>query len=156
MKLWRHYTSSFFTNLAFFGGALGITAGFSYDAGATKIDQTAKTNRVLSRAIADPTVPLSEQAAVVIADSTDYGVTRDISTFRFNSFAVNYRVPRHVARLVGAQELVVAVRGDNLALHSTYGGKDPDVTAWSPTEQVIDTGQLARPRTWEFALSLRY
>lgn len=164
-RLYPAYTTQLHTDVALFGGAVGVSAGFSYDNGATQIDQTARTNWVLARALVDPSTPLGQQAAVVAStlgissetrDVTDYGLMQVISTFRFNSFAVNYRAPTPVARLVRAQQLTVALQGSNLALHSTYNGRDPNVSAWSPGENIVDTGQLALPRTWQLAVYLQY
>jgi hypothetical protein len=139
-----------------FGGAVGITAGFSYDAGATQVDSTATMNWLLSRALIDPDAPFQDQAAVLALDSTAYGMTQDVSTFRFNTVSVNYRAPARIARLFRAQQLTVGIQGSNLRMHSTYRGKDPDVSAWSPDENIRDTGQLPLPRTWQMSLSLQY
>ncbi len=51
---------------------------------------------------------------------------------------------------------VRALQGANLALHTTYQGKDPNVNAWSPWEAVVDTGQMPQPRTWQFQINLTY
>ena len=81
---------------------------------------------------------------------------QEVSTFRFSSLSVNYRAPISVARLLLAQQLTVAVQGSNLALHSTYRGKDPDVNSWSPGETIVDTGQLGQPRLWQIRVDLQY
>lgn len=155
-RLLPDYQTAVHTNVVLFDGALGITATVSYDAGATQIDRTARTNWPLVRALVDRTAPLGEQAAVLVADSTEYGITHDISTLRWSSFSVNYRAPAGVARLLRAQQVTVAVQGSNLGLRSSYGGKDPDVSAWSPSETIMDTGQLPQPRTWQLSLFLQY
>lgn len=159
-RLYPAYQSSLFTNVALFSGAVDITAGFDYSAGQTQVDQTLRTNFVLTRALVDASVPLSEQAAVWastrVTNPTDYGLMQEISTFRFNSLSVNYRVPAGVARLVGAQQLGIAVQGSNLGLHSTYRGKDPNVNAWSLGENIIDTGQLPVPRLWQVRIDMQF
>jgi hypothetical protein len=155
-RLFPAYTTSLSTDLALFGGAVGITAGFSYESGATQIDETARTNWVLSSALIDPSTPFGDQAAVLALDSTEYGMTQDISTFRFNTLAVNYRAPARIARLFRAQQLRIGIQGANLGLHSTYRGKDPDVTTWNQGETIRDTGQLPTPRTWQLTLFLQY
>ena len=111
---------------------------------------------MLARAISDPSASLNEQAAVVAYDSTTYGMTQKVSTLRFSSFSVNYRAPQHIARLLRAQGVSIGLQGSNLGLHSTYSGKDPNVSAWTPTEQIVDTGQLPMPRTWQLRLNLTY
>lgn len=152
------YTSSLFTNMMLFGGAVGVTAGFSYDAGQTQVNSTLATNWVLARAFVDTGSALGEQAAVIasISGRTDYGLMQEISVFRFSSLSVNYRAPVRVARLLRAQQLSVAIQGSNLGLHSNYRGKDPNVNAWSPGEAVVDTGQLPQPRTWQIRVDVDY
>jgi hypothetical protein len=83
-------------------------------------------------------------------------MTQDISTFRFQAFSVNYVPPMRVARLVRAQRMILTLTGSNLALQSTYRGKDPDVSSWSASEVIRDTGQLPVPRTWQIGISLQY
>jgi hypothetical protein len=150
------YQTSLNTNLTLFDGAIGITANFGYQSGATQVDSTSIRNWVLSPALVDPNTPRADQAAVLALDSTAYGMTQDVSTFRFNSLSVNYRAPGSVARLLRARMLTIGVVGGNLGLHSTYRGKDPDVSAWSPGGAIRDTGQLPLPRTWQMSLSLQY
>jgi hypothetical protein len=169
-RLLPDYTAGLHTNVALFNGALGITAGFNYTAGATQKNMTA-LNQALSRAMSDATAPFSEQAAVLayqglgggcpndpecLSPATEYGILQTVATWRFQSLAVNYRAPTAVARLLRAQQLSVALQGDNLGLHSSYRGKDPDVNAWSPGERVVDEGQLPQPRTWQLAVFLQY
>ncbi len=144
------------TNMVLFGGAVGISASFSYNGGAMQVDETARTNWVLARGLFDPSTPFSEQAAVLALDSTNYGLTQSVSTFRFNSLSVNYRAPMQVARLMRASQLTIAIQGANLAMHSSYRGKDPDVMAWGAGENIVDTGQLPQPRTWQLAVYLQY
>ncbi len=79
-----------------------------------------------------------------------------VSTLRFNSMAVSYRMPQRVARLLGAENVSVALQGANLGLHTNYRGKDPNVNAWSPGETVVDAGQLPQPRTWQLNVALHY
>ncbi len=153
-RLLPAYTMTLHTNVVLFGGAVGAAASFSYESGATQIDEAARTNKMLSRAFVDPTAPLSEQAAL-LAD-TDYGVTQEISTFRFSTVSLRYNVAPSLARLVRAQQLSIALQGSNLGLHSTYRGKDPNVSAWSPGEGIKDTGQLPLPRLWQLRVDLRY
>jgi hypothetical protein len=149
------YVGSLSTNVALFGGAVGVTADLSYQGGATQVDRSGSW--VFSRALTDPAAPLSEQAAVLATGlGTEYGLMQAVSTVRINSVSVRYRAPERVARLLGARQLSVALQGANLGLHSSYRGKDPNVTAWGPGEAVYDTGQLPQPRDWQFRLDLDY
>jgi hypothetical protein len=142
-----------------------VAATFSYSHGATQVNQTAHTNWVLEPAFSDPRTPLAQQVAIVASTFpvdgngqtlTDYGLIQDVSTFRFQSLSVRYRVPAMVTHALRMQELSVAIQGSNLGLHSTYAGKDPDVSAWSPGESVVDTGQLPTPRLWQLSVNVRY
>lgn len=156
-RLLPKYQTALHTNLALFDGALGVHAGFTYDAGASQINQTARDNWVLARALVDPSAPLGEQAAVLASQfGTTYGVTQQVSTFRFQSLSVNYRAPAAITRVVRAQQLSIAAQGSNLGLHSTYRGKDPNVNSWQPGESVVDTGQLPQPRTWQLSVYVTY
>src|SRR5690606_34912021 len=78
------YRTSGSTNLALFGGAIGIAVTMSFDAGATQVNQSYRRNWVLARALVDPTVPLSEQATVLastrLVNPTDYGLMQEFST----------------------------------------------------------------------------
>jgi hypothetical protein len=136
---------------------------FSHNGGQTQIDKTAQQNWVLARGLVDPTSSFAEQAAMLASTLptgdpmfTEYGLTQDVSTFRFNEFSVNYRAPIALARLLRAQSLTLAVQGRNLAMHSTYKGKDPDVNTWSSGESIFDSGELPQPRTWQLAMYLQY
>ncbi len=155
-RLQPEVVTSMHNNFSLFNGAVSVSAGFNYTGGAMQVDETARTNWVLARGLADPSASFLEQASVLALDSTNYGLTQSVSTFRFNSLSVNYRAPSRIARLIGASQLTVAVQGANLAMRSTYRGKDPDVMAWSAGENIIDTGQLPQPRTWQLSLFLQY
>src|SRR5690606_28577548 len=90
-RLQPTYQTTASTNLVLFGGAVGIAATMSYDAGATQVNQSYRQNWVLSRALVDASVPLSEQAAVLattrVPDPTDYGLIQEFSTFRLSTLS---------------------------------------------------------------------
>lgn len=157
-RLYPAYQTSLSTDLMLLGGSIALTADFSYDAGATQINETARNNWVLVRALSDPGAPFSEQASVqaYVSGRSEYGLIQDISTFRFTTLSASYRAPSRVTRLFGARQMSITVSGSNLALHSTYEGKDPDVNAWSSGETIVDAGQLPQPRTWRFSVRLEY
>ena len=51
----------------------------------------------------------------------------------------------------------MALQGSNLALHSNYRGKDPNVNAFSTVsgvDETADLGQIPEPRTWWLKLTL--
>ena len=82
----------------------------------------------------------------------------DVSKFRFQSISLMYHASERIARLFRAARLSVGIQGDNLGVYSAYRGKDPNVSAWNVSggEDVRDTGQLPRPRTWQVVVSLGY
>lgn len=160
-QLQPKYTLAVATDVALFHGAIGVAATVSYEDGATQLDQVARSAWVLQRALDNPEAPLAEQAVAMSATrstepSSVSGVVHRLATLRFSSLSVSYRVPTVVARLVRAQQLSVAVQGANLGLRSTYGGRDPNVSNWTPSEQVVDRGQLPMPRLWQVAVRLTY
>jgi hypothetical protein len=53
-----------------------------------------------------------------------------------------------VSRRLRVPNLSVALQGENLALHSNYRGKDPNVSAIATGNFTADTGQLPMPRVW--------
>ncbi len=151
-----NHTSSLSSNMSLFGGMFRITADFSYTAGGTQVDESARKNWVLSRPLIDATSPAGDRAAALAFDSTTYGLTQSIATFRFNSLSINYRAPTSITRLLRAAQMTIGVQGSNIGLHSTYRGKDPNVSAWTPGETITDTGQLPQPRTWNLSVQLIY
>ncbi len=104
--------------------------------------------------------PLAAQAVAVAAtrstDPSAYGLVHRLATLRFTALSVSYRAPAGIARFLRAQQLSVAVQGANLGLHSTYGGRDPNEGSWTPSESVVDRGQLPLPRLWQLAVRLTY
>jgi TonB-linked SusC/RagA family outer membrane protein len=169
-RLLPEYTMSLHTSVDLFDRSVSLSAGFSYESGATQIDDAIYNNAPLVRGLVDPAAPFSEQAAALASVNvppdgatigsggrrTEYGLMQDVSLFRFTSLSVSYRAPQRVARFLRAEQLSVAIQGDNLGLHSTYRGKDPNVGAAISGEGIRDSGQIPRPRTWQIAFSLRY
>jgi hypothetical protein len=87
---------------------------------------------------------------------TDYNWYQTVSSLRFNSLSVQYRVPAAVTRRLGAQQLAVLVQGQNLGLWSNYRGLDPDVNSFSTGNEVGDNGVLPQPRSWQLRLNFTY
>jgi len=89
--------------------------------------------------------------------TTSIGAIQTVNTFRFNDLSINYVVPTGLAHVFRAQTMSVALQGSNLALHTNYRGKDPNVNAFSTVssgDETIDLGGLPQPRTWWLKLSL--
>ena len=105
------------------------------------------------RADIDPNAPLSDQAFIVA--QTSQGFVQTLSTLRFNSVAIQWRLPAAVARRLGARRGSLAIQGSNLGLVTNYLGKDPLVNS-APSERLQDGGALARPREWRIRVGLSY
>lgn len=150
-----NYQASAHTNLALLNGALSVGASFAYEDGLTQVNQTAR-NRLFSRGLNDSSAPLGEQATAAVMFDTDYGLMQTVSLLRWQSLSIGYRVPSSVARLLGADEIGVAVQGSNLGLHTNYRGKDPSVGASPAGNAVLDAGQLPQPRSWQLRVDVRY
>lgn len=143
-------------HLSFFRGRIGVDANFTYEHGATQLNEMAFDNQIFSQALNDPHAPLGEQAAVAAMDRTTYGELQTLSTLRFNTLSISYALPTTMARRVGASALSLYVQGTNLGLFTNYKGKDPNVNAYASGNTIADTGVLPLPRTWQFRVSARY
>jgi hypothetical protein len=143
-----------------------VDAGFQYEHGITQISGADIGRTGASRALNDPTTSKGELAGILVltpdlgagllSPVTPYGVIQNVSMLRFNSFAIAYNAPAAFARNFGASALSVALQGTNLGLFTNYQGKDPNVNAYPNGNDVLDTGQLPAPRTWQLRVSLRY
>jgi len=152
-----NYKAALHTMLSLFHGALSVDAGLEYQNGLTQLNQMIITNNNFSRGLNDPSAPFGEQAAAVtIQNNTHYGAYQTLSTLRFNSLSVGYRLPAAVARRLNASAISVALQGTNLGLWTSYRGKDPDVNANATGNLVADTGILPMPRNWQLRVSVAY
>ncbi len=162
------YQTTLSSNIGLFGGAVSIATDISYESGASQmqLNNQRYAGWVLSRGLADPSAPMSAQAAAIAEypsgnnntgfHGTSWGTIQAVSMLRFNSLSVGYQAPPRVAKLFGAQRAAIAIQGRNLGLHSDYRGMDPNVSAWAPGEQTFDTGQLPQSRLWQFRVDLMY
>jgi hypothetical protein len=99
-------------------------------------------------ALNNPTLPVSEVAAIAVSDRTGIGLAQTVSVLRWQSISVSYLVPPNVSRRLRVPYMSVALQGSNLALHTNYRGKDPNVSARATGNSTDDTGQLPLPRLW--------
>jgi hypothetical protein len=150
------YQASWHTTLGLAHGALTVDAGFDYQHGLTQLNQTLAQTQVFTQGLNDPNASFGQQAAAAALSQTLYGAYQTVSTLRFHSMTVSYRMPPAVARRLGAAALSIAVQGANLALWTNYHGKDPDVNVNPTGNQVTDAGQLPVPRTWQVRVSASY
>ncbi len=149
-----NYEAGLHSTLALFGNALTVGLGFQYQNGLTQQNLVAGRGQVLSQALNDPHASFGAQAAAVAP--TNYGQIETVSVLRLTNLTVSFRVPRSVARGIGAEALAVTVGGANVALWTNYRGKDPNVNVFSTGNAVADGGQLPIPRTWQVRVSASY
>ena len=155
------------SGLTLLSGRLSINATFAYVNGLTQFNDGAVNSGSFALLPNTPGTPLSTQAAVQAAaaggscivagglvscpPTTKIGAIQTVNTLRFNDLSINLSMPKSVARLFRASFMSVALQGSNLALHSNYRGKDPNVNAFSTSangDQTTDLGQIPQPRTW--------
>jgi hypothetical protein len=149
-----NYEASFHTNASFFNGTISLGADIDYQNGLTQYNRTVGKNATFSAAFNDPAASFGEQAALIAP--TDYGSFESVSTLRFNSLSIAYRLPVSFAQRFGATALNIMLQGTNLGLHSSYSGKDPNVNAFATGNGVADTGILPQPRTWQLRVNASY
>jgi hypothetical protein len=151
------YLATLFTNMSLFHGAVTATVGFSYQHAFTQLNLgLRRLSGFHSAALADPSSPLSAQAAVAAAPYTDAGLLETVSVLRLNSISVAYNVPQRLARSMGAQAVSLQLQGTNLGLWTHYQGKDPNVNAFSTGNGIADTGVLPTPRTLQVSVRVAY
>ena len=148
------YQMNINTGVTFFNGHLGVNATLAYVNGLTQNPTGSAQIYNLANA---PNTSLAAQAALAADQVTPIGLIQTVNTFRFNDLSINWIVPRSVANWFRAPHMVLALQGSNLALHTNYRGKDPDVNAFATVtagDETVDLGQLPEPRTWWLKLSL--
>jgi hypothetical protein len=150
------------TDLALLDGRLSVAATFSYQNGMTQDNAGALTSGTFSQTANALSTSLATQAALVAATElpnggSQIGVLQTVNVFRFNTLSINYVLPKTSLRWLRVPRASIAVQGSNLALHTNYRGKDPDVNAFSAVssaDETVDLGQLPEPRTWWLRLTL--
>ena len=104
-------------------------------------------------AAVDPTAPLGQQAAYIQAVVNNGAYIGTSSSVRLNEFSVTYNVPTATARrLLRVSSLAVTLAGRNLALWSSYAGKDPNVDTSGLFGEVTSDNGLGTPQPRQWAL----
>jgi hypothetical protein len=159
------------TGITLLEGRLSLHGTFAYQHGMTQNNLTATQSAGVELLPNDPTLSLGTQAALVAAfcsrapdngnlfgcAPTPIGMIQQVNTFRFNDVSVNYTLPRLVSQWLHVPRSTLALQGSNLALHSNYRGKDPNVNAFSTAQGgdvTADLGQIPEPRAWRLTLNL--
>ena len=160
------------TGITLFNGRLSATATFAYQNALTQDNVGACNSASFINLPNNPATSLSAEAAIVastcgkifhgdedlsLGRSTDIGLIQTVNTFRFNELSINYVVPKAVSSWFRVPHMTLALQGSNLALHSNYNGKDPDVNAFSTVsagDETADLGQIPEPRTWWLRMTM--
>jgi hypothetical protein len=157
------------TTITLLNGQLSATANFAYQNGMTQTNAAALYTGSFYLLGNNPATPLAYQAAVQAAEcfsfvggytcatKTNYGLLQTVNEFRFTALSINYQLPRTVSSWFHVPRASVALQGSNLALHTNYRGKDPNVNAFSTVssgDETADTGQVPEPRTWWLKFTL--
>lgn len=165
------YQLNFNTGVTLLSGRLSVNATFAYQNGLTQTNAGALNSGAFAILPNAPGTSLATQAAVVAATcgtfpdgcvggQSDIGIIQTVNTFRFNDLSINYTLPRTLSNWLRVPTASLALQGSNLALHSNYRGKDPNVTVFSTNtvngsgDLTVDAGQLPLPRTWWLKLTL--
>jgi outer membrane receptor protein involved in Fe transport len=153
------------TALTLWHGKVRVNAVFDFQDGMTQLNQGGTL--ALAKFALSPTAAPGQQAAALAAAcyyasttapgcdqiATAYGLIQTVSVLRFNSLSVGYQVPRAITQRLRVPQTSIALQGSNLGLWTNYRGKDPNVTAVTSGESVIDTGILPLPRTWRLSVN---
>jgi len=148
------YTASLHSTVSLFRGVLSVSAGLLYEDGMTQENAARRSLRAFSRGWNDPSSSLVEQLSSF--DVTGYTTIQTVNSLRLNSVSVSYMVPTNVSRWFGADALTVSLQGTNLGLWTNYSGLDPNVNGRATGNNVVDTGVIPTPRTWQIRVNATY
>jgi len=171
------YQINFNTGVTMLNGRLSVNATFAYQNGMTQQNFGSLQSGAAYFLLNTPNLPLTSQAAYVAATcsggnnvnssifdasqcngkGSTIGLIQTVNTFRFNALSVNYTVPSSIAQWFRVPRMTLALQGSNLALHTNYRGKDPNVNAFATVsggDETADLGQIPEPRTWGLKLTL--
>jgi len=148
------------SDFALWNGTLRVSANLDHIMGQTtqlKVgDGTFGNSNFMPRAAVDPTTPLGAQAAYIQAEINNKSYLGTSSSLRLNELSVTYTFPVHLIRQFHGQSLAMTVAGRNVALWSSYAGKDPNVdTSGLLGEASQDNGLgTPQPRSWILRFNL--
>jgi TonB-linked SusC/RagA family outer membrane protein len=151
-----NYMATLATTASFFRGALAVTAGLTYEDGLAQHNDAAARLLPFSSALNDENASFAEQAAAARMEDTPFGLIQTVSTLRFNELAVTYNARSGLAQRFGARALSLSLQGRNLGLRTNYAGLDPNVNGRVSGNDVLDTGLIPQPRTWQLRVNAIY
>jgi hypothetical protein len=157
-----NYELSLTTQLSFLNNRMTVNTAVDFQQGMTQFLGGATsggacgqiTNGCLSVLLNNPTISSGEFAAIAASAQTAVGLAQTVNVFRWQSLSVNYLVPTTLSQRIGLANLSLYVQGSNLALHTNYQGKDPNVNANASGNFTNDTGQLPEPRLWSVGVRI--
>jgi hypothetical protein len=140
------------TSLSLLNNSITINTAADYQQGITQVlgggALSGGLNPNADLWLNDPAVSPGLFAAIVASNQTAIGLAQTVNVLRWKSLSVSYLVPPSLSRRIHLPTLQVALQGNNLALHSNYRGKDPNVSGTAFGNFMVDTGQLPTPRLW--------
>ena len=152
-----NYELTVSTDLGLFNDRLRLNTSVDYQNGLTQF----MSNSPLDLLLNNPTLTSAQQAAIAAStqnssfNPTGIGLLQTVNTLRWNTLSVTYLAPPSLARLMHVPTFSLALQGSNLALHTNYRGKDPNVNAFSSGNLTQDTGGLLPPpRVWNLRVTL--
>lgn len=163
------YQLNLSTGLTVLNGRLGLNATFAYQNGLTQMNQGALNSGGLFLLPNTPSTPLATQAGIVATCQvpvilamkcgigSSIGLMQTVNTFRFNDLSINFELPKTFSSMFRVPRASIALQGSNLALHTNYRGKDPNVNAFatvSAGDETSDLGEIPEPRTWWLKVNL--
>jgi len=146
------------SSVGLWNGAIRITANLDQINGqSTQLPISAHGGGFSPRAGVDRTASLGAQAAYIQAVANNYSYLGTSSSVRLNELAVTYTVPTVLTRrLLHAESLGLTLAGRNVALWSSYAGKDPNVDTSGLLGEASTDNSLGtpQPRIWTLRFNL--
>lgn len=162
------YELNLTSGMTVFNGRVSVNATFAYQHDLTQLNEGAGTSGGFQNIANAPGTSLATQAALVAftgctvfcagSAGSNIGLIQTMNVFRFDALSVSFTPPRRVSDMIRVPLRTIAVQGSNLALHTSYRGKDPNVNAFSTStlgsDFTADLGQIPQPRTWWLKLTV--
>jgi len=148
------FSASLHSTFSLFRGALSISAGLLYEDGMTQFNTLRKNLRAFTKGWNTPSAQLDGQLPAL--DRSEFTSIQTVNSLRLNSLSATYTVPTRVARRFGASSLSLSIQGTNLGLWTNYSGLDPNVNGSVTGNNVVDTGVIPTPRTWQIRVNATY
>jgi TonB-linked SusC/RagA family outer membrane protein len=100
--------------------------------------------------------PLPQQALAQYYNVTFSCLPEVVSFLRFQSAAVSYDLPRRLTRPLHIRSATLMLEARNLALWTSYAGKDPEVNSNPGSDAIADNGVLPQTRDYSFRVRINF